>query len=63
MFLDATHAAASEEEVQQKGALAALHAVAGDRALHRILPQGFLGQWDWLSQQVRYLPYKFHLSI
>ena len=55
-FLDAAIAATSEEEAQQRGALAALHRVAGDRAMHRILPEDFLDLWEELGKQVQ-IPY------
>jgi len=34
------------------GALAALHSVAGERAMHRILPQQYLAAWEWHGGQV-----------
>ena len=52
VFLEASQAAATEEEAQQVGALAALHHVGGERALHRILPQQYLPAWEWHGQQV-----------
>ena len=53
VFLDAGHATATEEEAQQLGALAALHRLAGDRAMHRILPMQYLQIWEVFGQEVR----------
>jgi hypothetical protein len=39
VWLDAAFACASEEEAGQRGALAALQAVAGERSLEYVLPQ------------------------
>lgn len=39
VWLDASFACASEEEAGQRGALAALQAVAGERSLEYVLPQ------------------------
>lgn len=52
IFLDAAKAAASEEEAQQAAALAALHTVAGDRSMHRILPRQHLDDWAWYGVRV-----------
>lgn len=62
VFLNAAHACNTEEDALQSGALAALHAVAGDRNLHRILPAAFGMLWDTLSEEVRFafLPLQSH---
>ena len=53
VFLSSADAADTEEEAQQLGALAALHRVAGERALHRILPSSYLPAWQKCGQEVR----------
>lgn len=53
-FLDASDATEAEDEAQQLAALTALHAVAGDRAMHRILPKQYLSFWERRSKEVRY---------
>ncbi|KAK9846310.1 hypothetical protein WJX81_001334 [Elliptochloris bilobata] len=51
VFLDAAHAAGSEEEAAQRGAVAALARVAGERALHRVLPRAYRDLWQDLGAQ------------
>ena len=50
VFLPESHAAETEDEAQQLGAVAALHRVAGDRALERTLPPQYAPLWRALSQ-------------
>lgn len=52
VFLDAAHAAGSEEEAAQRGAVAALQRVAGERSLHRVLPPAYRDLWQALGVQV-----------
>lgn len=52
VFLNAADAAETEEDAQQLGALAALHQVAGDRSMHRILPTRYLPAWEKHGQEV-----------
>jgi ATP-dependent RNA helicase DHX57 len=51
VFLDDAHAAPTEEEAAQRAAVAALHRVAGDRALDRLLPRPYLAQWQELGRR------------
>ena len=51
-FLAAEHQCASQEETGQRVAVTALHRVAGDRALHRVLPDMYRPMWDQLSKHV-----------
>ena len=60
VFLNAAHACNTEEDALQSGALAAMHAVAGDRNLHRILPAAFVQLWDTLTEEVRILSFPYH---
>ncbi len=53
VFLDAKHAAGSAEEAGQRGAVAALARVAGERALHRVLPRAYCDLWQDLAAQAR----------
>jgi len=41
----------SEDEACQSAAVKALHGVAGDRAMHRVLPKAYVGQWEELNVQ------------
>lgn len=52
VFLDAALATETEDNAQQLGALAALHRVAGDRAMHRILPEQYLLTWEAYGREV-----------
>lgn len=52
VFLAASAAAEAEDEALQLGALAALHRVAGDRAMHRVLPHAYTPAWERFSQEV-----------
>lgn len=46
IMLPASFASPSDEEAQQRGAVAALQAVAGERNLDYVLPQvGFMDVW------------------
>lgn len=51
VFLDDALAAPTQEEAEQRGAVAALHRVQGDRALDRVLPRQYTQQWRDLEQQ------------
>jgi hypothetical protein len=53
VFLEDSQAAPSEEEAEQRGAVAALHRMQGDRALDRVLPRAYVQHWRELEQQVR----------
>jgi hypothetical protein len=53
IWLPQGHAAAAEEEAEQRGAVAALHVVAGDRSLDYLLPKGYRPLWGALGQEVR----------
>ncbi|CAL8471800.1 g11342 [Coccomyxa elongata] len=46
VFLAAEHQADTPEEAEQRAAVTALHRVAGDRALHRVLPEAYLPLWQ-----------------
>lgn len=52
VFLDDSQAAPSEDEAEQRAAVAALHRVQGDRSLDRVLPRPYVQQWRELDQQV-----------
>ncbi|QDZ20021.1 DExH-box ATP-dependent RNA helicase [Chloropicon primus] len=47
-FLDRELSADTKEEACQMAAVVGLHRVAGDRAMHRVLPKTFLSLWDQL---------------
>ncbi|KAK9809193.1 hypothetical protein WJX72_011126 [[Myrmecia] bisecta] len=49
VFLEESQAAATEEEAQQRGAVAMLHRIAGERALHRVLPPAYRPLWDEMA--------------
>ena len=51
--LGAEHAAGSVEEAGERGAVAALARVAGERALHRVLPRAYTDLWHALAAQAR----------
>ena len=51
-FLAAEHQCSSLEETGQRVAVTALHRVAGDRALHRVLPEMYRPLWHQLSEHV-----------
>ena len=57
IWLNVEQACDSEMDVQNCGALAALHAVAGDRALHRILPSAYSERWEWLNKEACLVPF------
>jgi hypothetical protein len=52
VFLDKEEGTPDEELAGQRGAVAALHRVQGDRALHRVLPVAFRPQWEALGEKV-----------
>lgn len=52
VFLASEHQADAPDEAEQRAAITALHRVAGDRALHRVLPQAFLPLWQELCAMV-----------
>jgi len=52
VFLDEAQAAGTSEEAQERGAVAALARVAGNRNMQRVLPQAFQAAWTWCVQQV-----------
>jgi ATP-dependent RNA helicase DHX57 len=52
VFLDSSLAAPEGEEAQQRGAVAALHAVQGDRALDYVLPARYRMVWRELCDKV-----------
>ena len=52
VFLAEDQAAPDEEEAQQRGAVAALARVAGDRNFQRVLPQDYRPMWGACCQQV-----------
>jgi len=49
VFLPEAHAAESDDEAQQRGAVAALHRIAGNRALERTLPPQYAALWRALG--------------
>ena len=53
MFLDESQAAESEDEATQRAAVAALHRLAGERALERVLPRQYVPYWQQLGEQAR----------
>ncbi len=52
VFLAAEHQCSSQEETGQRTAVTALHRVAGERALHRVLPEMYRPMWKHLSEKV-----------
>ncbi len=52
VFLAAEHQADAPDEAEQRAAVTALHRVAGDRALHRVLPEAYLPLWQELCATV-----------
>lgn len=53
VWLDADYAAQQEEEALQRGAVAALHAVAGERSLDYVLPVRYRQLWKDIGNKVR----------
>ena len=51
-FLAAEHQCGSQEESGQRVAVTALHRVAGERALHRVLPEMYRPLWHQLGEHV-----------
>lgn len=49
VFLQDKYAATDEEDAKQRGAVAALHRIAGDRALERVLPGQYRTLWQELG--------------
>jgi len=52
VFLASEHQCSSQEETGQRVAVTALHKIAGDRALHRVLPEMYRALWDNLGEHV-----------
>ena len=54
VFLGSEHQAEGTlpDEAEQRAAVTALHRVAGDRALHRVLPQAYRPLWQELCATV-----------
>lgn len=52
VFLAAEHQCSSQEETGQRTAVTALHRVAGERALHRVLPEMYRPMWKQLGEKV-----------
>lgn len=52
VFLAAEHQSSSQEETGQRTAVTALHRVAGERALHRVLPEMYRPMWKQLGEKV-----------
>ena len=52
VFLAAEHQCSSQEETGQRMAVTALHRVAGERALHRVLPEMYRPMWKQLGEKV-----------
>ena len=50
IFLDSAHVARSENEAQQRAAVAALHRIAGDRSIDKLLPPPYLPFWKALAE-------------
>jgi hypothetical protein len=53
IFLAAEHQCERADEAEQRVAVTALQRVAGDRALHRVLPAAYRPMWDSLAEKVR----------
>lgn len=53
VFLDSSLAAPDADEAAQRGAVAALHAVQGDRSLDYVLPARYRLVWRELGEKVR----------
>ncbi|GIL84569.1 hypothetical protein Vretifemale_13233, partial [Volvox reticuliferus] len=51
VLLDEKYGAEDEQQARERGAVAALHRVQGDRALERILPKEFVSMWTELGEQ------------
>ena len=52
VFLASEHQADAPDEAEQRAAVTALHRVAGDRALHRVLPDAYRPLWQELCTSV-----------
>ena len=52
IWLGDQHAADDPETAEQRGAVAALQQLAGERAFHRILPPEFRNLWEALGEEV-----------
>jgi hypothetical protein len=55
IWVDHKYAAATEEEAEQKGAVAALHQLAGNRSLDYVLPSEYKSLWGELGEEVSLL--------
>ena len=55
VFLASEHQCSSQEETSQRVAVTALHRIAGDRALHRVLPEMYRALWDNLGEHVSHI--------
>ena len=53
VFLDQNDACDSEQEAQQRGAVAALHRIAGNRSLERTLPPTYVELWKALGERAK----------
>ena len=53
IWLSEEHAAPDAEAAEQRGAVAALQQMAGDRTFHRILPPEYRPLWEALGEEVR----------
>jgi ATP-dependent RNA helicase DHX57 len=53
VFLPEAYAADTDDEAQQRGAVAALHRIAGDRALERTLPPQYAALWRALGDAAK----------
>ena len=53
VWLGDEHAADDVDTAEQRGAVAALQQLAGDRAFHRILPPEFRDLWETLGVEVK----------
>ena len=52
VFLAVEHQCSSQEETGQRTAVTALHRIAGERALHRVLPEMYRPMWKQLGEKV-----------
>ena len=50
-FLDKDRSCATKEEACQRAAVVGLHGVAGERAMHRVLPKNYVPMWDDLRDR------------
>ena len=52
VWVDHKYAAPTEEEAEHKGAVAALHQLAGNRSLEHVLPARYKTFWGALGEEV-----------